>query len=218
MDSENLIPKRFIRIWIGGKNQIPKKFNDWWDDFKNLHPSYEFLTLTDYSIVKVPEKLLPLVENVSTCAGLSDIMRIVSLYQIGGIYVDTDVMPLKSFDDLLIDNKPFLAKRSNKSFETAIIGSPPNHEAFKIIIDNYPKYFWENIDKAASVQTGPAYISKILFGRNDIRHLPIKTFYPFNGFMGPKREEKIKLFSKKENFPEEMYAAHFSNHQWGGKP
>lgn len=214
----NSIPKRFIRIWIGGKILIPKKFDDWWQEFKILHPDYEFITLKDYSLVKPPKELIPLIENVKTCAGLSDIMRIVAMYQLGGIYVDTDVMPLKNFNNLLTDNKPFLAKRSSKSFETAIIGSPPNHPAFKKLIDFFPEYFLKNIDRAASVQTGPAYVSSILFGREDITHLPIKTFYPYNGFMAPSREKKIKIFSSKENFPPEMYAAHFSNHKWGGKP
>lgn len=213
-----MIPKRFIRIWIGGKLSIPAKFEEWWNDFKRLHPDYEFITLRDYSLVKPPVELLPLIDNVKTCAGLADIMRIVAMYELGGIYVDTDVMPLKNFDPLLEDDKPFLAKRSSKSFETAIIGSPPKHPAFKKVIDNFPDYFWKNVDKAASVQTGPAYVSSILFGREDIRHLPIKTFYPYNGFMAPKREEKMRIFSEKSNFPPEMYAAHFSNHKWGGKP
>ena len=213
-----MIPKRFIRIWIGGKIPIPKKFNEWWEGFKVLHPDYEFITLLNFSIVKPPKELIPLINNVKTCAGLSDIMRIVAVYQLGGIYVDTDVMALKNFDPLLKDEKPFLAKRSGKSFETAIIGSPPNHIAFKKVIDNYPDYFWKNTHRAASVQTGPAYVSSILFGREDIRHLPIKTFYPYNGFMAPSKENKIKMFADKNNFPPEMYAAHFSNHKWGGKP
>lgn len=211
------IPKRFIRIWIGGTRGIPQQFEQWWEQFQELHPDYEFITLTDYSIVSPPPSIVPLINTVKTCAGLSDIMRIVSMYELGGIYVDTDVMPLKKFDTLL-GTMPFLAKRSSVSFETAIIGSPPKHPAFKNVIDAMPEWFYNNIDKAASVQTGPAFVSKILFGRTDIVHLPIKTFYPYNGFMAPKRIEKMKLFSNKNNFPDEMYAAHFSNHRWGGKP
>jgi len=213
-----MIPKRFIRIWIGGKNQIPEQFEIWWKEFQELHPDYEFLTLRNFDLIPLPENLKPIVNEIKTCAGVSDVARILALYHLGGIYVDTDIMPIKNFDPLLNDDRPFLAKRSSKSFETAVIGSPAHHPAFKDVLDALPDWYQKHIDKAASVQTGPAFVSSVLFGRDDIRHLPIKTFYPYNGFMAPKRDEKVKMFLDKNNFPPEMYAAHFSNHRWGGKP
>jgi hypothetical protein len=75
----------------------------------------------------------------------------------------------------------------------------------------------EHKDRSASVQTGPAFVSAGWFGRPDIEHLPTKTFYPYNGFMAPKRHEKMMIFKNKQ-FPPEMIAAHFGNHRWGGKP
>jgi mannosyltransferase OCH1-like enzyme len=213
-----MIPKRFIRHWIGGSKKIPAKFDQWWDEFKEMHPGWEFVTLRDYSLITPTKEILPLLANVSTCAGSSDIGRILALYQLGGVYVDTDVMPLKPFDGLLEDPRPFLAMRSSKSFETAIMGSPKGHPAFADLIEALPKWYYEHEGRSASVQTGPAFVSSVLFGRVDIRHLPPSTFYPYNGFMAPKREEKIKMFSDKSNFPPEMLCAHFSNHRWGGKP
>ena len=211
------IPKRFIRVWVGNKS-IPLQFEKWWNDFQEMHPDYEFLTINDYSLIDIPNELKSILNDVKSCAGVSDIVRILALHQIGGIYIDTDVMPLKSFDSLVDSDKPFLAKRSSKSFESAIIGSPKGHPAFLELINQIPKWYYENIDKSASVQTGPTFVSSVLFGRNDVTHLPEKTFYPYNGFMAPKRDEKIKMFSNKNNFPNEMICAHFSNHRWGGKP
>lgn len=215
------IPKRFIRIWVGG-NKLPSIFQKWWIEFKEMHPDYEFVTITDKTknSIFVPDNIKPIIKQVKTCAGLSDILRILILYQIGGIYIDTDVMPIKSFNELIetSKNKPFLGKRSGKSFESAIIGTPKQHPAFYDLIQSLPEYFVKNINKAASVQTGPAFISSVLFGREDVIHLPSKTFYPYNGFMAPKRNEKNEIFSSKNNFPKEMIAAHFSNHIWGGNP
>lgn len=212
-----MIPKRFIRIWIGN-TEIPQQFEIWWEEFKKLHPDYEFMTLTDFSSIPPHIEIGKIIPQIGTCAGISDVLRLLALYHFGGIYVDTDIMPIKNFDPLLEDGKPFLAKRSGKSFESAVIGSPSNHPAFKLLLDKLPEWFYEHKNSAASVQTGPTFVSSVLFGREDITHLPIKTFYPYNGFMAPKKNEKIKMFSNKNNFPEEMYAAHFSNHQWGGKP
>jgi len=214
----NITPKRFIRIWLGNK-PMPEIFEEWWVIFKKIHPTYEFLTINDdnlYDLLDIPNNIQDLINKVSSYAGLSDIVRLIALYQIGGIYVDTDIKPLQSFDGLL-NEKPFLGKRSSKSFETAVIGSPKNHIAIKKTIEELPYWFKENINKSASVQTGPAFVSSVLFGRDDVTHLPIKTFYPYNGFGAPKRNEKINMFEN-NNFPSEMLAAHFSNHRWGGKP
>ncbi len=214
----NKTPKRFIRIWLGEK-QMPEIFEEWWVMFKKIHPNYNFLTINDnnlYEILDVPNNIKYLINKVSSYAGLSDIVRLIALYQIGGIYVDTDIKPLQSFDKL-INDKPFLGLRSSKSFETAVIGSPKNHIAIKETIEKLPFWFEKNLNKSASVQTGPAFVSSVLFGREDVIHLPIKTFYPYNGFGAPKRKDKINMFEN-NIFPKEMIAAHFSNHRWGGKP
>jgi len=211
------IPKRFIRIWVG-KKPMPKIFQKWWNDFKLIHPDYEFVTITSLKDFPISEEIKRIIPNVGTCAGLSDIYRLLALYYMGGIYIDTDVMPLKSFNKLINSNQAFLGKRSGRSFETAIIGCPQYCTAIKDVIDALPEWYSKNINKTASVQTGPAFVSSVLFGRSDVTHLPSKTFYPYNGFMAPKRLEKEIMFRDKKNFPPEMLAAHFSNHRWGGKP
>jgi len=212
-----MIPKRFIRIWLGEK-KIPDLFEKWWDEFKILHPDYEFVTLTDDEHPPIPEHLNKIYSLVNSYAGRSDILRLVALYEIGGIYIDTDVMPLKTFDKLIQSEKPFIAQRSKKSFEIAVIGSPKKHQAVQDLLHELPKWFYEHLENSASVQTGPAFVSSVWFGRKDILHLPTTTFYPYNGFMAPKKDKKLETFANKDKFPPDMIAAHFSNHIWGGKP
>lgn len=213
-----MIPKRFIRVWIGGTKPIPELFEQWWDEFKVIHPDYEFLTLRSWDELELTDEMKYIIDNVSSYAGQSDVARILALQQYGGIYVDTDVKPIKSFDSLIeSDDRPFLGKRSKVSFESAIMGSPKGHPAFDELVEKLPEWFELHRDRSASVQTGPAFVSSVLFGRDDIRHLPEKTFYPYNGFGAPKRDEKLKMFENNE-FPEEMICAHFSNHRWGGNP
>lgn len=212
-----MIPKRFIRIWPGGcgSSEIPPLFEEWWKMFMNIHPDYEFITIRDYDHLNISDELLFLIERTKSCAGISDILRLVSVYELGGIFVDTDVMPIRSFDPLLKYEHPFLAKRSSKSFETAIIGSPQHHPAIRDVLEALPNYWKKHHDRYASVQTGPAFVSSVLFGRNDVVHLPMTTFYPYNGWGPPSREEKLKIFENINNFPPEMFAAHFSNNSWG---
>jgi mannosyltransferase OCH1-like enzyme len=214
-----MIDKRFIRIWIG--DTIPELFEQWWAEFKAMHPGWEFVTITQVSDLEIPEKVKPVIQDLienSSCAGLSDILRVLAVYQLGGVYIDTDNMPLKPFDPLMSDPRVFLGKRSSVSFESAVIGSPRGHEAMAAVIKSIPKYYWSNSGRAESVRTGPAFLSSILFGRSDVAHHPIKYFYPYNGFGAPKRADKMKLFSDRENFPSMMYSAHLSNSIFGPKP
>jgi mannosyltransferase OCH1-like enzyme len=213
--NNEIIPKQFIRIWLGPK-PMPKMFQDWWDDFKKIDPDFNFITLRDEVLMETQPILEDIYYSVDTYAGRSDILRLAALYELGGVYVDTDMMPLKSFNELLTD-KPFIAKRSSKSFESAVIGCPAKHPAMLELINSLPEWYLEHKDRSASVQTGPAFVSAGWFGRPDIEHLPTKTFYPYNGFMAPKRHEKMMIFKNKQ-FPPEMIAAHFGNHRWGGKP
>lgn len=161
-------------------------------------------------------RLKSIYNEAKTYAGRSDILRIIALYELGGIYLDTDMMPLKSFNKLLKENTPFACKRSSKSFESAVLGSPAKHFQLLYLISEMPSYY--ELHKKSTMIFAGAFISKFWFGNSSIRHLPIKTFYPYNGFMAPKRKEKEKIFKNKNNFPKEMIAAHFSNHIWGGKP
>lgn len=213
-----MIPKRFIRIGWDNK-PMPPVFEKWWLEFKALHPTWQFVTLYDKDCLELlPSAFKDIWINASSYAARSDITRYVAVWKLGGIYVDTDVMPLKPMDCLLDDPRPFAGKRSSTSFESAIFGSPSNHPAMTDLIKALPKWYFAHQGRAASVQTGPAFFSSVLFGREDVRHLPIKTFYPYNGFMAPKRNQKIGMFSDKSKFPPEMLCAHFSNNSWGGKP
>jgi hypothetical protein len=128
------------------------------------------------------------------------------------------MMPLKSFDPLVKYTNPFIGKRSGVSFANGVIGSPAKHIALKELLFTLPKWYSEHVDSAASVQTGPAFVSSVWFGRKDVVHMPIEAFYPYNGFMAPKKEERDLMFKDKKNFPKEMYAAHYGSHNWGGKP
>lgn len=213
----SLVNKVFIRIWLG-KNDRPNIADVWWEGFRDLHKDWKFITLTDSHNIFIPNNIKPIYNSVATYAGRSDILRLLALDQIGGVYVDTDMMPIKSFEHLTKLDCPFIAKRSSVSFATGVIGSPQGHKAIKELINILPTWYNENKNRSCSVATGPAFVSKFWFGRNDIVHLPIKTFYPYNGFMAPSLEKRLKMFTDKKNFPEEMLAAHFGNHKWGGKP
>jgi len=212
MEQDSLIPRRFIRIHLGPA-PIPEMFDEWWETFKQLHPGYDFMTLRDGSLI--PPALQDIFNSCTSYSNQSDVLRYVALQQFGGVYVDTDVMPLRSFDDLL-PLGPFAGKRSSKSFEAAVIGSPARHPAVEALLAALPKWYWANY-KLTTLPVSAAFLSSIWFNRSDVQHLPSHAFYPYNGFGAPKRADKLKMFAER-NFHKDAYCAHFSNHRWGGKP
>lgn len=213
-----MIPKRFIRIWLGPK-EIPRLFEDWWQQFQVMHPDFAFITLKDIDVANlVPPELEAIWLHIDTYAGRSDLLRYLALQKYGGIYVDTDIMPLRPFDELLLEGTPFAGKRSKVSFESAVIGSPAKHPAWDKLFAEFPSWYADKAGRSTSVRTGPAFLSHAWFGRSDVRHLPTHAFYPFNGFGAPKRDAKIAMFADRSSFHPEAYCAHFSNHSWGGKP
>ena len=214
METEERIPKLFIRIWLGD-NPMPNRFEEWWLGFKKLHPDYSFMTITSEVGFQMSKELENIYWKLGSYSSQSNVLRLLALYKFGGIYMDTDMKPLKPFDHLLEENTPFIGMRSTKSFATGVIGAPKKHPAVKHLIDKLPERYLTHGD--SSVVFGPGYVSAEWFGRKDIRHLPVRTFYLYDGFRAPKREERDRLMEEGE-FPEEMLAVHYGNHVWGGKP
>lgn len=208
-----MIPKRFIRVWVGHK-PIPDLYEDWWGSFQRIHPDYELVTIRDKSEVNVPDNLQQIISECDTYAGQSDVIRMLALHQLGGIYVDTDVLCLKSFEQLRQQGMPFLGQRSGKAFEIAVMGSPANHPAFRTLIDTLPTWYEQHKDRAASVKTGPAFYSSVLFGRPDVLHIPKRVFYPWDGYQGPKRAKRDELFANPAKFPSSLLCAHYSKGSW----
>lgn len=100
------IPKRFFRVWLG-PNEIPVLFEGWWAAFKAMHPGYEFQTIGDDAANRL---LYPELDGVyrdcKTYAGRADVIRYCVIARLGGVYIDTDVMPLRPFDPSTLSSNP----------------------------------------------------------------------------------------------------------------
>lgn len=106
----------------------PAKIQRCIDSWKQVLPDYKFV-LWDAKhfcvkkVVWVDEAFK--VKKFAFCA---DYIRLFALYNYGGIYLDSDVEVLKSYNDLL-DLPYFIGLESKQYFEAATIGVEP-HNAF----------------------------------------------------------------------------------------
>ncbi len=103
-----MIPRIIHYTWFSNEEK-PQVVKDCMASWKRLLPEYEF-RLWDMDAIKDLDSLyLREALAVKKWAYAADYVRLYALYHEGGIYLDTDVMVYKSFDNLL-DNKVFIGK------------------------------------------------------------------------------------------------------------
>jgi len=209
------IPRRLFRVWLGPKRIAPI-YEGWWKEFQDMHPRWDCVTLRDDSV----ERLLPsgselraLFNGQATWAGRSDILRVAALDADGGVYVDHDCLPLRPLDPLLGDPRPFAGKRSGKSLNNSVIGSPANHPAVRALLTRFPSWRWgeQSVDPR-----GPLLLTETWWNRDDVRLLPIEAFYSENrNFKTAVERRAVERTFAERSFPDGAYLCHWSSHQYG---
>ncbi|WP_349400303.1 glycosyltransferase family 32 protein [Clostridium perfringens] len=132
---EKNIPKIIHYCWFGEKekSKLIKKCIESW---KKELVEYEFFEWneTNYDVNKCI--FTQQAYKQKKWAFLSDYARLDVLYKYGGIYLDTDMEVLKTFNDLL-HNQIFIGVEDSKNLNAAIIGSSKNNSIIKEIISIY---------------------------------------------------------------------------------
>ena len=113
-----MIPKIIHYCWFGGK-PFPSAVQKCIDSWKKYLPDYEIREWneTNYDLDKC--KFAKEAYDQKKWAFVTDFVRLDVVYQYGGIYFDTDVEVIKSFDDLL-NNKAFLGFDDDCMFNTGL--------------------------------------------------------------------------------------------------
>lgn len=167
MDEQN-IPKIIHYCWFGGKEKqfnVQKCINSW---HKYLS-DYEFMEWNESNFdINCSEYVKQAYEN-KKFAYVSDYARINALYQYGGIYMDTDVMVFKSFNDLL-NNKCILGFEEGNYIATSFMASIPKHDLIKEFIDRYKDINFYNHDNSLDLTTNVQRLTDILEDKGLIRN------------------------------------------------
>jgi len=132
-----MIPKSLHYCWFGG-DELPALESSCVETWKRVMPGYEVRRWDESNF------------NVNRCdfareayeqgmyAFVSDYARYVILYEQGGIFLDTDVKALRSYDPLL-SNRAFCGYMQNDEYVNPglILGSEQGLPLFKDVIDWY---------------------------------------------------------------------------------
>lgn len=211
-----MIPKVLYYVWVGG-NEKPDIFYQCLETWKKHLP--------DYDIVEINESNFNLkyhLENNSffkVCydrkmwAFVSDYMRVVHLYENGGIYLDTDMEIIKDFSKIINKGTEFFAGfEDNNNINAAIFGACKHSQVLKNVLKFYENDIWNS-----SLYTIPSIFTHILndylpinqklcdsYYSQEIRLFPSYYFYPYH---------YTAKFSK-ECLTSNTYGIHWWSHSW----
>jgi mannosyltransferase OCH1-like enzyme len=106
--SSSIIPANLHFIYVSeglhlppnNKSDIPSKVRNNMDDWKMMHPQWQ-VRIWDNTMVRqeFPE-LIPVLSKLDAMAWVADILRYHILLRHGGVYIDTDIVPLRSLEPL----------------------------------------------------------------------------------------------------------------------
>lgn len=196
-----MIPRLFHRVYLD--EEVPEKFEGFWRRFQLLHPTWEFRTWNDSKALDWLHCRKEF-RMARTWAGKSDILRYELLYRYGGVYVDTDVEPLKAFDGLL-HSGAFAGWESDTLICPTVMGAEAGHPALAVLLNRLPGWFAARPMAPPNYQTGPNFLTKQWRRRKDVRLLDRNIFYPIGWW------ERDRLGGP---YPEETLSVHHWNQGW----
>lgn len=192
-----MIPKKIHYCWFGG-NPLPKSAKKCIASWKKFFPDYEIIQWNEdnYDVNKI--QYTKEAYEAKKYAFVSDYARFDILYQYGGIYFDTDVEVIKSFDEILaqgafmgceIDGTGSLKTEMvnatkidsctvNHGFGITVapglgIATAPGLLLYKDILDYYSTQSFLNQDGSINTETVVTKTTKILreHGLKDIKSI-----------------------------------------------
>lgn len=165
-----MIPKKIHYCWLSN-DPMPQQLQKCVDSWKKFLP--------DYEIVKWDLNRFPLGKSLwvkqafesKKYAFAADYIRLYALATEGGIYLDSDVEVLKSFDDLL-EHPYFICKENSpQGLEAATIGAEPGIPWIVDCLSSYEGKAFYNADGSANTMVLPRVLKETIEKRFHINYI-----------------------------------------------
>ena len=195
-----MIPKIIHLCWLSN-NDYPPKIKRCLKSWQKYLPEYKIM-LWDTKRFNLDESIW--VKQAFTkkkYAFATDYIRFYALYNYGGIYLDSDVEVLKSFNDLL-QLPYFMGAEKAGTIEAAILGAEKGTEWIKICLDYYTDKTFIKQDSSLDIRKLPEIMVEELEKFKPIHYLDVEYFSP-------------KIFDSREVLiTPRTYAIHHYQNSW----
>lgn len=167
-----MIPKVIHLCWLSG-DPYPTKISRCLSTWKKYLPDYEVMLWDTKRFDLETSIWVKQAFEKKKYAFAADYIRFYALYYYGGIYLDSDVEVLKSFDDLL-DLPYFMGAEKAQTPEAAIIGAEKGCDWIKACLDYYKDRPFINDDGSLNIKTVPDIMISQIKQIKPIRVLSLK--------------------------------------------
>ena len=133
-----MIPKKLHYCWFSGE-PFPEDIKRCIDSWKKFLPDFEWIKWDAEMALATNIPWVQQAIEQKRWAFAADAVRLYALYTEGGIYLDTDVEVLRSFDELLQQPYLFGYENGSKRIEAATMGCEAGFAPVKAALDSYQK-------------------------------------------------------------------------------
>ena len=231
-----MIPKIIHYSWISN-DPYPEKIQKCIDTWKEKLPDYQFINWNRDTFDFNSCQWLKEAYEDQNYAFCSDFLRIYAVYNYGGIWLDTDVEVLKSFNDLL--DLPYFfgcepmcgyALFTELNVEAGVFGAEKNNPFLSVILKWYETHSFNDIRTNIFNYTLPIVMNKcynLLYLEGNINYIThdiksnfihdntlfnIMHYSYFSPKFGSFDSKELQLFVN-----EDTYTIHHFNNAWDKK-
>ena len=199
IEQRTRIPKIIHYCWFGGQ-EMPDFLKKCIASWSDICPKYEIRRWDESNYDVNKYSYTKQAAESGKYGFITDVARLDILYEYGGIYMDTDVKLLKSFDDLQFHKGFVGVERWGNINSGGGIGAVPHHPMIKEMLDYRLKYSFLHEDGTQNIETNGLYetmpfirhgmrVDNTLQIINDMVVYPASVFHPYDYMSG---EENIE--------------------------
>ena len=153
------IPRIIHYCWFG-RNEKPEIVKKCIQSWKNILTDYEIIEWNEDNFDINSNKYVKEAYENKKYAFVSDYVRVKVLYDMGGIYLDTDVEVYKSLDKFL-EEESFWGFEEKNYIATSTIGARSGNRLIKQFLDFYEGKSYNEMIKSLETSTNVQIVTKI---------------------------------------------------------
>ena len=162
-----MIPKKLHYCWFGG-NPLPEDVKGYIASWRKYCPDYEIIEWNESNFDINCCAYVKEAYEAKKWAFVTDYVRLYALYNHGGIYMDTDVEVVKTFDDLL-DCQAFMCFETDKLVSIGKVGAKKASNLIKEILETYEGKHFLQEDGSYTITTNLHVVTSVLREKYNLR-------------------------------------------------
>lgn len=157
------IPKIIHFCWFSDDSNciLPENVNQCIETWKTNMPDYSIMYWNQNNFDVTECQYVREAFEAKKYAFVSDYVRLAVLKKYGGIYFDTDVKVIKSFDELLSE-KGFFSFEKNNLLATCVIACEPNDKIIAEALNDYKTRQFVKDDSRYNLTPNTVYVTELM--------------------------------------------------------